>query len=268
MSHRSSDERRYDVVTSATPIQLFCFPHAGSSVAPYARWKRRVPEWLRVVPVELPGRGRRTPEPLESTFTGLLERVLDDVRPDPALPFALFGHSLGALLAFEVGCRIAERIGRAPLVVFASGTHAPSRRDPERFAHLETDAELRAELLKLSGTPRAVLDSSELMALTLPILRADFRAAADYRAEVGRKLAVPLHVFGGSEDSTTRETLMAWREHTQAEFSLDVLPGGHFFVLEREATVLAHIEQRLAALLGGSQRRAARAQCDVASGSR
>lgn len=254
-------------MTSATPIQLFCFPHAGSSVAPYARWKRRVPDWLRVMPVELPGRGRRTREPLESTFEGLLERVLDDVHPDPALPFALFGHSLGALLAFEVGCRITARLGRAPLLVFASGTHAPSRRDPERFANLETDAQLRAELVKLQGTPSGVLASSELMELTLPILRADFRAAADYRELPGRKLAVPLHVFGGSEDSTTRETLMAWREHTRAAFSLDVLPGGHFFLLEQEAALLARIEQCLRAALSGDDRRATSAHFDVVTGS-
>lgn len=253
-------------MTSATPIQLFCFPHAGSSVAPYARWKRRVPEWLRVVPVELPGRGRRTREPLEPTFTGLLQRVIDEVRPEPALPFALFGHSLGALLAYEVGCRVAERLGRAPLMVFASGTHAPSRRDPERFANLETDAELRAELVKLSGTPRGVLDNRELMELTLPIVRADFRAAADYREEPGRKLAMPLHVFGGSSDSTTSETLMAWRDHTRAEFSLDVLPGGHFFVFEREAEVLARIAQRLSSVAAGT-RRAHGTHFDVATGS-
>jgi surfactin synthase thioesterase subunit len=231
-----------------------------------------VPEWLRVVPVELPGRGRRTRERLESTFAGLLQRVLEEVRPDPALPFALFGHSLGALLAFEVGCSISARVGRAPLMVFASGTHAPSRRDPERFANLETDAELRAELEKLQGTPMPVLESSELMELTLPILRADFRAAADYREQPGRKLAVPLHVFGGSEDTTTSATLMAWREHTRAEFSLDVLPGGHFFVLEREAELLERVEQRLAAALSSSGRRPSvtaldSAALDVATGS-
>jgi surfactin synthase thioesterase subunit len=252
-------------VTSATPIQLFCFPHAGSSVAPYARWKRRVPEWLQIVPVELPGRGRRTREPLESTFAGLLQRVLDEVRPEPALPFALFGHSLGALLAYEVGCRVADRLGRAPLIVFASGTHAPSRRDPQRFANLETDAELRAELEKLCGTPRGVLDSRELMELTLPILRADFRAAGDYRAQPGLALTVPLHVFGGSSDTTTSETLMAWREHTRAEFSLDVLPGGHFFLFEHEATVLARIEQRLTSASASSARRAHGTHFDVAT---
>jgi surfactin synthase thioesterase subunit len=134
--------------------------------------------------------------------------------------------------------------------VFASGTHAPSRRDPERYANLETDAALRAELEKLSGTPRSVLDNDELMQMTLPILRADFRAAADYRCTPESALAAPLHVFGGADDTTTPATLMAWREHTRAEFFLDVLPGGHFFIHQHEAALLELLEQRLGQVLG------------------
>ena len=191
-------------------------------------------------------------ERLETTFAGLLAQVEGLVQPAAGAPFALFGHSLGALVAFEVAWRRWLAGSSAPLVVFAAGTHAPSRRDPERYANLTSDAELRTELERLDGTPASVLADEELMALTLPILRADFQVAADYDCSSERRIGAPLHVFAGSEDATTPETLGAWRQHTHAAFFLNVLPGGHFFVHQQEAALLALIEGRLREELGGA----------------
>lgn len=226
-------------------IKLFCFPYAGASAAVYARWKRRLPAWLELVPVELPGRGRRMDEPLHTTFEGLLAAVALQVRPQPGQPYALFGHSLGALVAFEVAVQLMQQQAPQPLVVFASGAHAPSRRDTERFARLRTDRELRAELVRLQGTPTSVLDDAELMELTLPILRADFAVAGSYVCPPGRHILAPLHVLAGTEDSTTPETLHAWRQHTKAEFELSMLAGGHFFIQSREAELLQLLERQL-----------------------
>lgn len=211
-------------------VRLYCLPYAGASAAVYAKWKRRLPGWIEVAPIELPGRGRRLGEPLETTFSGLLGHVIEGVRPALGQPYAVFGHSLGALLAFELSHHLSQTQAPEPLVVFASGTHAPSRRDAERFARLDSDDELKAELVRLGGTPAHLLEEEELMALTLPILRADFRVAGDYRAAPGRRIRAPLHVLAGTEDTTTPETLGAWREHTLGPFELTVLPGGHFFV--------------------------------------
>lgn len=239
-------------------MKLFCFPYAGASAAVYARWKRRLPAWIELASVELPGRGRRMKEPLQTTFEGLLAAVALQVQPHPGQPYALFGHSLGALLAFELAAQRMRQQAPEPLVVFATGTPAPCRRDAERFTRLHTDAELRAELVRLQGTPACVLEDAELMALTLPILRADFQSAGSYVCPPGRRIQAPLHVVGGMEDTTTPETLNAWREHTQGEFELSMLPGGHFFLQSQEAELLQLVErrlrQRLAELDGAEQR--------------
>jgi surfactin synthase thioesterase subunit len=233
------------VNVTLSSLRLYCLPYAGSSASVYVRWKRRLPAWIDVVPVELPGRGRRIGEPLETTVSGVLDRIASDVRPEPGQPFALFGHSLGAILAFELAHRLEQSAGLFPALVFVSGTRAPGSRDLERYAAAQSDAELRAELERLGGTPASVLSNAELMELALPVLRADFRIAGGYVGEPERKLRAPLVVLGGAADETTRDKLAAWREHTDSEFALHVLPGGHFFIHESESDVLAILEQRL-----------------------
>lgn len=234
-------------------MKLFCFPYAGASATVYARWRRCLPGWLEVKPVELPGRGMRFGEPLQSGLDALAGQLADELRPATGGRYALFGHSLGALLAFEVAHRLAAGPGGAPLGLFVSGTHAPSRRDAARYAGLRTDRELIAELRRLNGTPPEVLDNPDLLALALPVLRADFALCADYRYRSRPPLDCALHVFGGTEDETTPDTLGAWREETRSDFSLDILEGGHFFIHPREAQVLGLI-QRYAERLAGGER--------------
>lgn len=228
-------------------ISLYCLPYAGASASVYVRWKRRLPAWVEVLPVELPGRGRLMREPPRVTLPALLERIAPDVRPDAGRPFAIFGHSLGALIAFELAVWFEAR-GRTPAVVFTSGTCSPEARDRERFAALKSDDELRAELLRLDGTPAQVLADPELMELALPVLRADFQLAASYAGSAGRVLSAPLVALGGADDPTASSAAIAsWRDQTRGEFAMHLLPGGHFFIHQQEAVVLSLIEQRLRA---------------------
>jgi len=244
-------------------IPLYCLPYAGSSASVYARWKRRLSSWIEVIPVELPGRGRRMAEPLAVTLPALLERIENDVRPEPGQPFAVFGHSLGAIIAFELAVRL-EAQGRRPSLVFASGTGSPGARDRERFAALKTDAELRAELLRLDGTPEHVLADPELMELTLPVLRADFQIAASYAATPGRTLGAPLVAIGGSSDPTTSaDAIAAWRDQTRGDFALHMLPGGHFFIHAEESALFALLEQHLRSIALGPAATAAPATTAV-----
>jgi surfactin synthase thioesterase subunit len=183
-------------------------------------------------------------EPLEHTFTGLLERVVASVQPPPGEPFAIFGHSLGAIIAFELAVRLEQR-GRHPLAVFVSAARAPSARDPARYDGLETDDELRAELSRLDGTPADVLADPELMAMTLPVLRADFRVASSYIGVRGSRVGAPLVALGGAEDASTRQGFSEWRDHAAADYAQHTLPGGHFYIRSSMAELLQLIEERL-----------------------
>jgi surfactin synthase thioesterase subunit len=221
--------------------QLFCFPYAGASAAAiYGRWRRHLQPSIEVVPIELPGRGRYFPEPLETTMDGLLARIEARVAPRRPARFALFGHSLGALVAFAVARRLEQRGDPAPCAVFASACEAPSASRSRPLMAELSDAALIAELRRLGGTPTEVLESTELLELTLPILRADFRVVASYRGRerAGETIGAPIHVLSGIADDHDGAAVNAWRGHTRSAFSLRQLAGGHFFIHERERDVL------------------------------
>lgn len=240
-------EGRQSVVQRS--VTLYCFAHAGGSATSYVRWKRQLPAWLTLEPVELPGHGSRIGEPLETQLPRMVEAAQAWLLPRLRTPFALFGHSMGSAVAFELACRLRETAAPEPLVLFASGADAPSRRDHARYAQLTSDHDLRAELARLDGTPDAALASEELMEFALPVLRADFQACAGYRCPVGRRIGSPIHVFGGTEDSTTAATLEAWGEHTTATHTVEMFSGGHFFIREHEPELLRRIVARITSLL-------------------
>ncbi|MGY6217060.1 thioesterase II family protein [Methylolobus aquaticus] len=222
-------------------LQLFCFPHAGASALGYSRWQRRVSQDVRIVPVELPGRGRRWGEALCRDIGSVVDDLAGSLRREIAGPYALFGHSLGALLAFEVAHAL--RAGKTPIPValFASGCSAPTLRDSDRYAAERSDAELIAELSDLGGTSAEILANAEWMAMTLPVLRADYRVCASYRPVPRLPLACPLHVFGGRDDETTRDRLAAWSSETSGPCTIDWFDGGHFFLHDAEAELLGLI---------------------------
>jgi surfactin synthase thioesterase subunit len=229
-----------------TTTQLFCFPYAGASASTYARWKRALSPSIEVTPVELAGHGWRFSEPLETTMAGAVAQIERQIRPSPGRPFALFGHSLGALVAFECALRLERQGLQQPCVLFASGCEAPSAPERRQLRDLSDEA-LITELRRLDGTPRSVLANSELMQLTLPILRADFQVAASYRGRTREAISTPIRVLDGVADSLEASAVHAWRSHTRSTWSLQHFEGGHFFIHECQREVLAAIENELAA---------------------
>jgi surfactin synthase thioesterase subunit len=228
-------------------MQLFCLPYSGASAMVYSRWRRTLPAWLQVQPVELPGRGARLGEALQTDMHALARQLARELAPRIQSPYGVFGHSLGALLGFELVHALRDFGMPPPLALFASGTAAPSRReDYDRgFAEPKSDDALKTELRDLQGTPPEVLDNAELMALTLPVLRADFLLCGRYAYRARPPLDCPLHVLAGTEDKATQAQLMAWQLESQANFSLDMLAGGHFFIHEHEAKVLRLLKANL-----------------------
>jgi surfactin synthase thioesterase subunit len=206
-------------------------------------------------------------EPLRTTLAGVLDAVAGEVLARAGHPFAFFGHSMGAIVAFELAHQLQSRGAELPAVVFASGAQAPSRRDPERFAKLQSDAELVAELERLRGTPASVLADAELMQLTLPVLRADFQVLHGYACAAERQIRCPIEVMAGRTDDATPESLAAWRAHTEGDFFLNVLPGGHFFIHERIDEVSSLVQRRLATLLAADAGPRPRAATRLQTGS-
>ena len=219
-------------------LRLFCLPYSGASAMAYSRWRRSLPEWLQVRPLELPGRGMRMDEPLQRDIRRLASQLADEISAELDRPYALFGHSLGGLLAFELAHALRERGLPEPLALFVSATAGPARRDVSEYAVAKTDVQLIARLRELNGTPEAVLANPELMQLMLPILRADFLLCGSFTHDQRPPLPLPIHVFGGKQDSVRAEQLLDWQLDTSRVFSLDLFEGHHFFLVEQEIPLL------------------------------
>lgn len=225
----------------STRLRLFCLPYSGASAMVYARWRRALPEWLQVCPLELPGRGMRMDEPLQRDIKALAAQLADEIGRDLGglnAPYALFGHSLGGLLAFELAHALKARNLPAPLALFASGTAGPARRDVSEYAIEKTDEQLIARLRELQGTTEEALANPELMQLMLPILRADFLLCGSFTYGERAPLGMPIHVFGGKQDSVRADQLLDWQLDAASGFSLDMFDGHHFFLVQHESAVL------------------------------
>ncbi|MCL7931131.1 thioesterase II family protein [Halomonas llamarensis] len=226
-------------------LKLLCLPCAGASATMYLRWKRQLPAWIEVCPVELPGRGERLGEPLIDDFETQVVRLCEEQATLMRGDFALFGHSMGALLAYGIAARLRD-VGRPqPRMLFASGSAAPSMRDPERLAGLDNDKALIADLRQQGGTPEEVFENSELMRLTLGVLAADYRLCRSFRYRGGVPFDYPVKVFAGFGDDIEKVRLKAWQREAGGAFSLSWFEGGHFFIRQQQAEVLAAIEQTL-----------------------
>ncbi|UWF47518.1 alpha/beta fold hydrolase [Pseudomonas sp. N3-W] len=230
-----------------TKLTLLCLPYSGASAMVYSRWRRQLPPWLQLQPVELPGRGARYDEPLQTDMRALALQLAREYKPALQAPYALFGHSLGALLACEMAHAFRALGVPEPVALFASGTAAPSMRsDYDRgFAEAQSDDQLIEQLRTFQGTSEEVLGNQELMSLTLPILRADFMLCGRFRPMQRPLLKCPVHVLGGKEDKATTEQLIGWSKETQGSFSVDMMTGGHFFIHEHEAKVIRIIKNHL-----------------------
>lgn len=231
-------------------MRLFCFSYAGGSAASYYSWQAALDPAIEVCAIALPGRGARLGEPPVRSLALLVETLARIIGRERDLPFAFFGHSLGALVAFEVARHCQRNGAPMPERLFLSGSAAPPNRPLSRRLHELDDASLIAALRQYNGAPAAVLDEPELMALMLPTVRADFALAADYAYQREPALAVPLSVYGGEHDQhVCFDGLKQWRHETTGPTSLHCFPGDHFFIQSARQAVLAQLKSELTAML-------------------
>lgn len=227
-------------------IRLICFCYAGGNAAVFLPWQAELGADVEVVAIQLPGRGTRFGEtPLEEV-SAAVEAICGAVLPLLDRPYVLFGHSLGALLAFEVCHALREHGAPLPDALVVSGAQGPRRRVLERALHLLNDVELTGELDRYAGTPREVLDNAELLALVLPIVRADFRMAFGYRHTPRAPLPVPISVFAGLADKFDSPAQYEdWFDDTSASGTLHWFDGGHFFINSARSQVLQQLRKIL-----------------------
>lgn len=230
----------------AEALRLFCLPYSGASAMVYARWRRTLPAWVEVCPLELPGRGRRFNEALHTDIPALAVQLAGELSGQLDRPFVVFGHSLGALVAFELAHALRGQGAPGPCALLVSGAPAPAQRQYHTdLQTAQSDAQLLARLRELGGTQEAVFADAEMLQLTLPILRADFLMCGGYRYNRRPGLACPIHVFGGKHDRVSVAALSAWQAETCAGFSLEMFEGDHFFINDHEPHLLARIVEHL-----------------------
>lgn len=229
-----------------TRIRLFCFPYAGGGAASFRSWQDAFRSDIQVLPVQLPGRGERLPEPGFKHLPDMIQALGPALLPYFDKPFAFFGHSMGALIAMEL-TRWLRRTGNPmPVQLFISARRAPQLPSKELPSYDLTESEFIERLRELNGTPPEVLDHPELMRLMIPLLRADFSVCETYQYQAEPPLNCPITVFGGLGDvEVPREKLDPWREHTTASFSLHMFPGNHFFIHSAQRDVLRLILETL-----------------------
>lgn len=220
-------------------LRLICFPHAGGGATTFREWPAGLPPEIEVWAAQLPGREVRIRETPLASVSAAVPPLADGARELFEGPFALYGHSMGALLAYELARHLEAVANRSPVHLFVAGRQAPHVPDERKCLADLPDAELIEELRQLNGTPAAILENQEMLQLMLPTIRADFALVESYRWEAGQRLRCPLTAMAGLEDSSARPSgLDAWQEQTSAAFKRRMFPGGHFFPSTDEELVL------------------------------
>lgn len=210
--------------------RLFCFPYAGGSAQVFRPYAEALPTEIELHALELPGRGRRFREQPFSSLSALIETLISQFLDYTEKPFIFWGHSLGGLIAFELACSLQALYQLSPERLYLSASRAPHLNSTEPPKHLMTDPELIEELARFQGTPQAILDNAEIMALLLPTLRADFSMIETYQYR-GQRLACPIRTISSLEDEVTfAEDVKAWEQQSLASTEHHTVAGDHFFL--------------------------------------
>jgi medium-chain acyl-[acyl-carrier-protein] hydrolase len=228
-------------------IRLFCFASAGGGASSYYPWVNGLAPEIEVCPVQLPGHENRMREPLFKNFDELRETLANVLLPVFDKPFAFFGHSMGALIAFGLTQYLQQQEAPMPARLFLSAYRSPQFSDEEPLSML-SDNQLIQKVQELNGPSLDVWANAELRQMLLPILRADCAICETYVSATSEPLDIPITVFGGLQDKRVMRTLLEpWREQTTRLFELHMLPGDHFFWYHNPGPIWQIIRESIAA---------------------
>ena len=232
-------------------LRMFCFPYAGGGASAYRGWAASLPKDVEVCPVQLPGRESRLREPAFERPGPLITAAADALQPwMQDLPFVFFGHSMGAMISFELSRELRRRGQTLPLHIFVSGRRSPKSAPREEPIHALPEPEFIEKLRELNGTPEEVLQHAELMKLLIPVLRSDFAVNETYGYTEEEPFDFGISAFGGLGDKeVSRDECADWKSETRGRFRLRMLPGDHF-VLHRAKDMITEAVARDLAELG------------------
>jgi len=225
---------------------LFCLPFAGGSFYSYRDFGKHTAEFINVDAIDIPGHGRRMREPLLFNIHEITEDIFNQIKDKLTIqPYALYGHSMGALLAYLLSEKILTRNLPMPEHLFLSGRYAPCIPNKENNWHLLSHEEFTQKIIRYGGIPAEVAAEKDLMDLFVPIMKADFQAVTEYRYEKKEPLDIPVNVFIGLNENITYSEALKWKDITTKPVSVKQFSGGHFFIFEHLPEIGKIISQSL-----------------------
>ncbi|MDX3193718.1 alpha/beta fold hydrolase [Streptomyces sp. MN03-5084-2B] len=230
------------VATTRPSLRLVCLPQAGAGSGSFTGWRAHLPVGVELAPVELPGRGTRVADELPGTVDELADQLHVGLAGEFRLPYLLFGHSFGGMLAYELARRIERDGGRAPLATVVAASRAPHVEPGDRLGNADGERLIRW-LVAHDGIPRELFRFPDYLRSALSAIRADLALAEAHFVPSPVPLRSALHVLGGAEDRVVPPgALGAWSACAAGDFSLTVLDGGHDFPRTRPAAVLGKLK--------------------------
>jgi medium-chain acyl-[acyl-carrier-protein] hydrolase len=237
---------RWSAGAESPAWRLFCFPYAGGGASKYRQWRSALPAKAELCAIQLPGREQRAGEPALRRMEDAVDALVHALAPYIDRPFVFFGHSMGAVIAYEVAKALYLRFGRQPQGLVVSSHRAPHMPSRTRSLHDLPESELIDEIRALQGTPPEILESKELLELLLPTLRSDLELAETYAAKPDDTLSCPVIAAGGDCDpEISPEELDGWRVFTRGPFRRQLFPGDHFYIHDQKSNFLSAMKSQL-----------------------
>jgi surfactin synthase thioesterase subunit len=232
-----------------TKINLFCLPFAGGSKYSYRGYTEIAPQFLNIIPIEIPGRGSRFKENLLTDIDKMVDDVFNQISDRLSHPYAIYGHSMGSLIGYLLTKKIIKENLNQPLHLFFTGCVGPSVRNKETKRHLLPKDQFLQKIKELGGSPDEILNEPELMGFFEPILRADFQAVETYEYEEPIAFNIPIDIVIGIEERATYEGALAWQKETTYPVEIRQFPGKHFFIFEYEHEIIKIISSKLNSII-------------------
>ncbi|PEU19243.1 MULTISPECIES: thioesterase II family protein [unclassified Bacillus (in: firmicutes)] len=229
-------------------IKLFCFPYAGASATIYSKWRRYLPDYIELHPIELSGKGGRIGEKLYHSLDEAVEDIYKKIKKHiNDSSYSLFGHSLGGLIAYELYQKLKEKNEKLPSMLFISGSSPPHRKKSGNY-HLLSDKEFKEYIISMGGIPKELIEDEILFDFFLPALRCDFKMIETYISSQRNHICIDTGLailYGKSDPLVDLQEINEWEDYMQGRFFIESFDGNHFFINEQTENVVKFISECL-----------------------